>query len=155
MVGQLYEQLEFNKTFYCLITTKLFSNGCNIYIPKWKLIYLLCTYVNYKVTIAKDMLADDSFCFSAISPIALIGIPSEIYVFGTQYAMIIVSTILSIPFVLYFILPVFCNDLGVSTAHEVCYTVLFFNNWISVLIILVCFSISSWGLVKMWELCRL
>lgn len=55
---------------------------------------------------------------SYLSAVSLLGVSSENYVYGTQYAVINVSYGLATPFAAYFYLPVFYR-LGATSAFEV------------------------------------
>lgn len=60
-----------------------------------------------------------SILSSFISAISLLGIPSEVYRFGTQYAIKIVGLCFVIPTTAYLFLPVYYN-LRLTSAYEVC-----------------------------------
>jgi len=55
---------------------------------------------------------------SYLSAVSLLGVSSENYVYGTQYAVINISYGLATPFAVYFYLPVFFK-LGTASAFEV------------------------------------
>lgn len=55
---------------------------------------------------------------SYISAVSLLGVSSENYVYGTQYAVINISYGLATPFVVYFYMPVFFK-IGKASAFEV------------------------------------
>lgn len=55
---------------------------------------------------------------SYLSAVSLLGVSSENYVYGTQYAVINISYGLATPFAAYFYLPVFFK-LGTASAFEV------------------------------------
>ncbi len=55
-----------------------------------------------------------------MSSISLLGIPSDMYVYGTMYVMLIFSFPICMVITAHFIMPVFF-DLGVTSAFEVLY----------------------------------
>lgn len=58
------------------------------------------------------------FTFSFVSGISLLGTSTEIYVYGTQYAFILITLALSGVISWYIFLPVFCN-LQLTSTYEV------------------------------------
>lgn len=59
-------------------------------------------------------------CFSFISGISLLGTPTEIYIYGTQY-LYIIGAIITMGFVMMYVyLPVF-HDLKLVSTYEVSY----------------------------------
>lgn len=59
-----------------------------------------------------------SLMASFLSAILVLGVPTEIFYNGTMYWMISFSNLLTFPFAVYSILPVF-HDLDISSAYEV------------------------------------
>lgn len=60
-----------------------------------------------------------SILASFISAISLLGTPSEVYRYGTQYVIKIIGLCCMIPTTAYLYLPVYYN-LGLTSAYEVC-----------------------------------
>ena len=61
-----------------------------------------------------------SLMASFLSAILVLGVPTEIFYNGTMYWMISFSNILTFPFAVHAILPVFHN-LNITSAYEVCF----------------------------------
>lgn len=55
--------------------------------------------------------------FSHLSGITLLGVPSEIYLHGTQYAACLLSAVYCSVIIIYIYLPVF-YELGISSSYE-------------------------------------
>ena len=85
---------------------------------------------------AKDATADDilmggrdmpvfpvamSLVASYMSAITVLGVPTEMYVFGSQYYMVAFSGILTYPVTCYLFLPFF-HKLRLNSAYQVCFT---------------------------------
>lgn len=56
---------------------------------------------------------------SYISGISILGLPAEMYVYGTQYSMIVLSEVLVSITMVYVYLPVFYK-LQITSSYEVC-----------------------------------
>lgn len=60
------------------------------------------------------------FFYSAVSAVTIIGTPSEVYVFGTQFIMVGLGSIISLAMTWLLVLPVFCNhSIGMRMPYEV------------------------------------
>lgn len=80
-----------------------------------------------------------SLMASFLSAILVLGVPTEIFYNGTMYWMISFSNLLTFPFAVHSILPVF-HDLDISSAYEVS------RRWIEVF--LCSYDITVWDRVK-------
>lgn len=73
--------------------------------------------------------------FSFVSGISLLGTSTEIYVYGTQYAFILITLAISGLISWYIFLPVFCN-LQLTSTYEVSCTLA--ESWLRLVCVVVC-----------------
>lgn len=65
------------------------------------------------------------FLSSSLSALTVIGIPYEIYYFGTHYVTSSLGVIMGMFLLWYTVLPVFCGNLNIKTPYEVTHIVLY------------------------------
>ena len=75
--------------------------------------YLMADRSMFSLPVAISVLA------SFLSAVTILGVPSEIFVYGVQYWMVIWCYFITIPITAIFFIPVF-HGLGLTSAYEVC-----------------------------------
>jgi len=79
----------------------------------YKIIFLLFIYLQKKNFL-------NTFCiFSQMTGIAIMAIPAEIYVFGTQYWLVVFVMIIVVLIINYIFVPIFYNN-HIANCYEVC-----------------------------------
>lgn len=101
-----------SKWFQSMTDFKSFSTSIG------SLYYIRNMYQHYRRIYWFSLL---SLNYSFVSGISLLGTSTEIYVYGTQYAFILITLAISGLISWYIFLPVFCN-LQLTSTYEVSYT---------------------------------
>lgn len=89
--------------------------------------------------------------FSFVSGISLLGTSTEIYVYGTQYAFILITLAISGLISWYIFLPVFCN-LQLTSTYEVSCTLA--ESWLRLVCVCVSVPLQKVNISFKWKIVK-